>query len=90
MGGVDNPRCPCCGTRLVVCPACLAVFAASAGRGRPRRWCSDRCRWRAGHAAARERARQERRAGLGDLPGLGGLPGLDELAGSLAALAWPG
>ena len=67
MGGVDDPRCPCCGSRLVVCPVCLAVTAVRPGRGRPRRFCSDRCRWRAGHVAARARARERRRARAGPL-----------------------
>ena len=49
--------CPACGVALHVCPACLAVIAASTGRGRPRVYRSDACRWRAGRRAARQRAR---------------------------------
>ena len=55
-GSMDGPRCPACGTALSVCPVCGTVIAASPGRGRPRRYCSDRCRWKAGHQRARARA----------------------------------
>lgn len=54
-GTVDS--CPACGTPLQVCPACSSVIAASTGRGRPRVYCTDACRWRHGHRAARQRAR---------------------------------
>jgi hypothetical protein len=43
-----RPRCPVCGTPI----------GATATRGRPRVYCSDRCRWRAGHVAARRKQRQ--------------------------------
>jgi hypothetical protein len=49
--------CPACGAALRVCPACSAVIAAAVRPGRPRVYCSARCRWRQGHAAARQRAR---------------------------------
>jgi hypothetical protein len=55
---VDREKCPGCGCELGVCPVCRAVFAAPAGhRGRPRKFCSDPCRWRAGHLDAAERHR---------------------------------
>lgn len=41
--GLVDSRCPVCGT----------LVAASAGRGRPRVYCSDRCRWKRGHQRAR-------------------------------------
>ena len=40
------------------CPLCGTPFPASTGRGRPRVYCCDQCRWAAGHAVAREQARQ--------------------------------
>ncbi len=36
-----------------VCPVCGTAIVASAGRGRPRLYCSDRCRWKRGHQRAR-------------------------------------
>jgi endogenous inhibitor of DNA gyrase (YacG/DUF329 family) len=48
-------QCPACGARQ--CPICGALVPALDGRGRPRIYCCDRCRWRAGHAAARARRR---------------------------------
>jgi len=47
------------------CPVCGTAFPASTGRGRPRIYCSDRCRWKAGHQAAAEQARQRRREWAG-------------------------
>ncbi len=41
------------------CAVCGAPFPASTGRGRPRIYCGDTCRWRAGHVAAAEQARQQ-------------------------------
>jgi hypothetical protein len=78
-----RPRCPVCGTPVT----------SSAARGRPKIYCSTECRWRAGHLAARERAREQRHqrtaAWLAALPGAGQLA---ELAPSLDLdeLAVPG
>ena len=41
------------------CPVCGTTFPASTGRGRPRIYCGDVCRWKAGHEAAAEQARQQ-------------------------------
>ena len=41
---------------------CGTAFPAATGRGRPRIYCGDVCRWRAGHVAAAEQARQRRAA----------------------------
>ena len=62
MGRVDGLICPACGTALRVCPVCSAVVAVRPGRGRPRVYCGDECRWKAGHAAARQRARAREQA----------------------------
>jgi hypothetical protein len=77
-GTVDSPQCPACGVALRVCPACGSVIAASTGRGRPRVYCSDACRWRHGHRAARQRARAASAAWM------------DGLVGDLAVPGWPG
>jgi hypothetical protein len=37
---------------------CGTPFPGSTGRGRPRIYCGDVCRWKAGHEAAAEQARQ--------------------------------
>jgi hypothetical protein len=42
------------------CPVCGMPFPASTGRGRPRVYCNDRCRWRAGHEVEAEQARRVR------------------------------
>jgi len=42
-----------------LCPRCGAPVPQRAGRGRPRRWCSDRCRSQATSAAAAARARAQ-------------------------------
>jgi predicted nucleic acid-binding Zn ribbon protein len=39
------------------CPTCGAPIDTTPRRGHPRRFCSDRCRWRHGHLAARDRHR---------------------------------
>ena len=53
---------PSCDDRRVSntreCRVCGTAFPASTGRGRPRIYCGDVCRWRAGHEAAAEQARQ--------------------------------
>jgi hypothetical protein len=33
------------------CPVCNTPFPVSTGRGRPRVYCCDECRWQAGHEA---------------------------------------
>ena len=53
---VDGSRCPACGAALRFCPVCGAVVADAPGRGRPRRYCSNRCRWKADRQRARARA----------------------------------
>lgn len=60
---MDSPRCPGCGAELRTCRQCGAVMALRPGRGRPRVYCSDACRWKHGHAVARERA-ADRAAGM--------------------------
>jgi hypothetical protein len=40
------------------CPVCGSGFPASTGRGRPRIFCGNECRWASGHQAAAERRRQ--------------------------------
>jgi hypothetical protein len=77
-GTVDGPRCPACGAELRQCPVCGTVITARPGRGRPRVYCTDSCRWRRGHAAARQRAAASVALTL------------DELVGQLAARSWPG
>jgi hypothetical protein len=42
------------------CPVCGTAFPASSGPGRPRVYCSDRCRKRAGHQVEAEQARRRR------------------------------
>lgn len=42
--------------RPTVCSECGKPLPISAGAGRPRRYCSDVCRYRARHARAREHA----------------------------------
>ena len=75
-----RPRCPVCGTPV----------ASAAVRGRPRIYCGDRCRWRAGHLAALQRARETRRARLAELAGLPPVEQLAALAAELAARSWTG
>ncbi len=78
LGTDGGPRCPACGTELRQCAVCGSVIAARPGRGRPRTYCGDRCRWAAGHAVARQR----RAAGWALTAA--------ELAAQLAAQTWPG
>lgn len=47
-------------TRRHACPVCGAELPPAAPAGRPRIYCSPRCRWRAGHAVARARGRAAR------------------------------
>ena len=42
-------------------------FNASTGRGRPRIYCGDVCRWKAGHEAARQRAAEQAHSTYDDL-----------------------
>ena len=71
--------CPACGSALRACPVCLSVFGAAPRPGRPRRYCSDACRWRQGHAAARQRGRRRRKRAPMTA---------DEVAAVLAAATW--
>jgi hypothetical protein len=71
---VDN-LCPACGAPLRLCPVCGSVIDAAPRRGRPRRYCSAPCRWRAGHQRRTRSARPVSTA---------------ELAGALAARTWRG
>jgi hypothetical protein len=75
---VNRPSCPGCGATISLCPACGAIVADTPGPGRPRVYCSKRCRWRAGHIAARDRA------------GTAAQPTPGELLDILAAQTWPG
>jgi hypothetical protein len=43
---------------------CGSAIGAWSHRGRPRVYCGDSCRWRAGHLAARQRAGGQRRQQL--------------------------
>ena len=61
----------------------------TAVRGRPRVYCGDRCRWRAGHLAALERARETRRARAAEWAGLAPVEQLAALAAELGS-AGPG
>jgi hypothetical protein len=72
------------------CPACGAPVVTTAVRGRPRVFCSDRCRWNTGHRAARQRARERRRAWLDEWTALAGEEQLAIVAAELAARSWPG
>jgi hypothetical protein len=69
---------------------CGTPVRATAVRGRPRVYCGDRCRWRAGHLAERERRREQRRAWLAEWAGLPPGEQLAALAAELAARSWPG
>lgn len=60
------------------CPVCGGRIAVRDGRGRPRIYCGDACRWKRGHALARERAREQWRAAMAMTD--------DELAARLSAL----
>jgi 5-methylcytosine-specific restriction endonuclease McrA len=44
----------------VICPGCGAAVPQRRGRGRPRRWCSDRCRSAESSRRARQRAARQR------------------------------
>jgi hypothetical protein len=79
----------------MTCPRCGAPVPQRPGRGRPRRWCSARCRKAETARRARQRWREQRVAELTGEPGGGDLNDLnactmDELAEALAAQAWPG
>jgi hypothetical protein len=69
---------------------CGTPVVATAVRGRPRIYCGDRCRWRAGHLAALHRAREARRARLAEWAGLPPVEQLAALAAELAARSWTG
>ena len=53
-------------------------------------YCGDPCRWRAGHLAALQRARETRRARAAELAGLPPVEQLAALAAELAARSWTG
>jgi len=79
----------------MTCPRCGEPVPERHGRGRPRRWCSTRCRKAETARRARQRWRERRAAVLMGKPGGGDLNDLnavamDELAEALAAHAWPG
>jgi hypothetical protein len=63
----------------VTCPRCGAAVPQRPGRGRPRRWCSDRCR--KAESSRRARRLAARRAAARAWT-------LDEVAGALAARTW--
>jgi hypothetical protein len=60
------------------CLACGGPLPPYGGRGRPRRYCSDACRWRHGHEVA-----ADRRAAAGPMTH-------EQLIGYLRGLAGPG
>ncbi len=47
--------------RPVMCPLCAAPVTRHGGRGRPPRYCSTRCRWRAQSAARAAKRTEEAR-----------------------------
>ena len=53
-------------------------------------YCSDRCRWRAGHLAAREREVEARRARAAEWAGLPSGEQLAALAAELGSRSWTG
>jgi hypothetical protein len=68
-----RPRCPACGTTIV----------AWSRKGRPRVYCGDQCRWRAGHAAARQRERDARREQLAQWAAMTPAEQLDQLVAAM-------
>jgi hypothetical protein len=62
---------------------CGSVIVAWSRRGRPREYCSDRCRWRAGHLAARGRKREARRQQLAQWAAMTPAEQLAALAGAM-------